>query len=356
MVDPNFSPYKSLQNCTLDLTEQVYQFQKHQRSREFDQGIVKKTRLTYEHFCPNPKEQAYEILAFAAKNRGKELSLSRRSSVGSHACYISLQEDGKIRYMDPNHGAYLFSSENDFIDFFIAASKEDKQSGIDFRFYSLSELKYDPTKSQSELKTAEGVIRSLLSGSKYSDNSLMAKGVNYTLYAYAGLIPGAVIGGLIGSFLLPGIGTIAAACIGGLVGGIATAGLVFYATLKGHSGLLAFPHLIQDTWHSIKEGFSEYFFPSTEVAVKTETSPEKQKSDPLAILKTRPDCSKAQAATCNQTSNAAGENEMRFSSTGLIRQISNSALSEVVSNHKKDLCSDASPEEPGDNNEVRPRF
>ena len=255
MVDPGISPYKNSEKV-IDLNQQIYNYQKNQIERNLDQGQVKRIRLTREHFCPNPRQQAEEILLFAEQNEEKELSLHRRSSVGLHASYISKQSDGKIRYMDPNHGVYLFKNQNDFIEFYIAAAQKDKQMGVDFHFYSLSQLQWDPDNQLSESISIMGKIRSLLTGSKYQDGAQPSTLVNQSAHFLAGAAIGAIIGGAVGS-VLPIIGTTFGAAIGAMVGGIALRELSNIAKQNGHRGLLGIPHYIQDSLYQLKEDFKE---------------------------------------------------------------------------------------------------
>ncbi|MCL9684392.1 hypothetical protein [Legionella maioricensis] len=267
MVDPKFSPYKN-QAVKIDLTKEVHNYQKSQLDREKDQKTVKRTRLTREYFCPDYQQQAQQILDVAKENKGGELQLTRRSSMIGHACYVSVQDDGGIRYMDPNHGAYLFQSPKDFIDFYVAASKNDKEAGVDFRFYSLSELNYDEKETLAESKTWQGVIRSFLTGSKYNDNNSLSSRVTSGIYtalgAGVGAGAGAAFGAAIGS-VFPIIGTAVGAIIGAvlgtLIGGGAGWSLNTFAQRNGHYGILSIPHLIQDNWHSFKENPLSFFSP-----------------------------------------------------------------------------------------------
>lgn len=267
MVNPKLSPYKN-PGVTIDLNKEVHNYQKFQMERDKDQKSIKRTRLTREHFCPDPQKQAQQILDIATEHKGRELQLTRRGSVGGHACYISVQDDGKIRYMDPNHGAYLFQSSKDFIDFYGVASKKEKELGVDFRFYSVSELKYDEKETLAESKTWQGTIRSFLTGSKYGDNHSLSNkitsGINIGLGIGVGAGVGAAIGAAVGSvvpIIGTGIGAIVGAGLGGAIGAGSGKLLSSMANRRGHEGILGIPHLIQDTWHSFKENPLSFLSP-----------------------------------------------------------------------------------------------
>ncbi|WP_133138031.1 hypothetical protein [Legionella rowbothamii] len=268
MANPTLSPYDN-PGRKIDLNQEIHNYQKFQADREKDQATIKYSRLTREHFCPDQEKQAKEILEFAEQHKGKDLYLSRRDSKNAHACYLSVRENGDIRYMDSNHGAYLFKNKQDFLDFYIAAAGKEKEVGVDFRFYTISELKYDKDMSLQETKTFQGILRTLLTGTKYGDNGALSYIVSSGVYmAIGGGLSGGVgagIGALVGS-VVPIVGTLIGATIGALIGatvGITLgAGLTTIATSKGHVGLLGVPHLIQDTWQNIKEKISNFIFPS----------------------------------------------------------------------------------------------
>ncbi|USQ12975.1 hypothetical protein J2N86_09700 [Legionella lytica] len=114
MANPKLSPYKN-PDMEIDLNQDVHNYQRFQSNRQKDQQSIKRTRLTRKYFCPAPLQQARQILNIAEKNKGKELFLSLKRVIGGHACYLSVQDDGKIRYMDPNYGAFLFHRAQDFI-------------------------------------------------------------------------------------------------------------------------------------------------------------------------------------------------------------------------------------------------
>ncbi len=284
MVDPKLSPYKN-PGMKIDLNQEIHNYQKFQSEREKDQKSVKRTRLTREHFCPDPEKQAKQIFDVAKEYKGKELYLSRRGSVGEHACYLSVQDDGQIRYMDPNYGAYLFKDAKDFTDFYVAAAKNGKELGADFRFYGIDELKYDEKGALAESKIWQGTMRSFLTGSKYIDNDRLANavtsGIYTTLGAEVGAGVGAGIGAAIGS-LVPIMGTFIGALvgiiIGAVVGGSAGKLLNYTAAKNGHRGLLGVPHLIQDNWHTFKENLSSFIFPTPQKANDSEVVVTDEKS------------------------------------------------------------------------------
>jgi hypothetical protein len=168
MADPKLSPYKR-PGSSIVINQDVFNYQKHQHDRKNDQKRIKRTLSTMLHFCPNLENRAKQCLDFAKQHPGKEFMLGLKNFSGSrkHACYLSWQEDG-IRYMDPNHGAYLFKKEEDFISFYVEAGNYDKGIGMSYRFYHLDELKVDDDLSLKESKTWMGMFRSLLTEKKYN--------------------------------------------------------------------------------------------------------------------------------------------------------------------------------------------
>lgn len=262
MANPNLSPYKN-PGMGIDLNQDVHNYQKFQSNREKDQQSIKRTRITRKHFCPDAQQQARQILSIAERNKGKELFLHRRCAAGGHACYLSVQDDGQIRYMDPNYGAFLFHHAQDFIDFYVAAARASKEAGLDYRFYSLAEIKYDEKEQLTETKTWQGKIRTLLTGPKYGDSEVsdtvsffLTLGFYMALGGSVGWVVGSILGAAIGS-VIPILGTAMGAelgmSLGGMLGGLAGEILSIRAYFKGCYGLLGIPHMFQDDWHHFKE-------------------------------------------------------------------------------------------------------
>ena len=255
MVDPKLSPYKN-PNVAPHFNRKIHEYQKFQMDRNQDQAHIKRKRLTREYFCPDPQVQAEEIYTFAQKNQGKELGLMRRASAGSHANYICMEPNGRIRFMDPNHGAYLFNTKEEFKEFYVAAAKIDKSQGVQFKFYNIDELQDDRHNQLKESITWGGKIRSLLTGNKYNDNAQVSIHVTGTAYALLGGGIGAGVGALLGS-VVPIIGTIVGAVFGALLGATAGLALNWLAAKNGHMGLLGVPHYIRERWHSYTEKSSD---------------------------------------------------------------------------------------------------
>ncbi|CAM4505491.1 MAG: hypothetical protein LEGION0403_FIIPPAGN_02575 [Legionella sp.] len=258
MVNPKLSPYKN-PSMNIDLNQDVHNYHTSQGNRQKDQQSIKRTRLTRIYFCPDAQQQARHILNFAETNKGKELALILSRKVGGHACYLSVQDDGNIRYMDPNYGAFLFHRASDFIDLYVAAA----QAGYAYHFYYLSEMNYDEKEQLTESKTWQGKIRTLLTGPKYHDRSLswfplaIATVIfNLTLSAGIGWGIGSILGATIGS-VVPILGTAVGAEVGGLLGAMlgVLAGeiLSMIAIDNNYHGLLGIPHMLQEHWHRFKE-------------------------------------------------------------------------------------------------------
>ena len=255
MVDPELSPYKKSEK-TIKFVRPIHDYQRDQNDRKRDQGAVKKTRLTREYFCPNLHEQAEKIIIIAEKNLGKELGVVRRCSRGGHVTYLCAQHDGKVRYMDPNHGAYLFNNKEEFIEFYNAAAEMDKTKGLYFKFYEIDHLQDDKENHMEESMSWRGKIRSLLTGTKYNDNHDIANASIFVAYGTLGCGIGASIGAIVGS-IVPVIGTILGAIVGGTIGLVAGSILEATAEIKGNFGLLGVPHYVQERWHSLTENISE---------------------------------------------------------------------------------------------------
>ncbi len=255
MVDPELSLYKK-PHTALHLNRKIHEYQKFQMDRDHDQDHIKRKRLTREYFCPDPQKQVMEIYAIAKKNQGKELGLMRRASVGSHASYLCVEPIGNIRYMDPNHGVYLFKTKEEFCEFYLTASKIDKQQGVQFKFYNIDELRDDQHHQLEESISWSGKIRSLLTGNKYNDNTQISQGVTSTTYSLFGGGIGAGIGAIMGS-ITPIVGTIFGAILGCFIGAIAGYTLNWFAVKNGHMGLLGVPHYLQERWYSYTEHSSE---------------------------------------------------------------------------------------------------
>lgn len=242
MVDRNLSPYIA-GNPPIQFNREIHQYQENQGNRERDQAKVKRTRLTGELYYPNYQQQAHAIFKKAEKHYSKELALLIRSSLnGGHACYISVQDDG-IRFMDPNHGAYLFKEKQDFIDFYVSILKQAKSKGVDFRYFQLNELIWDPNNELKESKTFAGKIRSIIYGPKYLTQT--AEHPFKKFFELGGL--GMMIGGILGTVLFPGVGTIS----GGLVGmGLGMGVAAIRYTI--HKGLIGIPMLLEQIWQDLR--------------------------------------------------------------------------------------------------------
>ncbi|MFT4059356.1 MAG: hypothetical protein QM652_07390 [Legionella sp.] len=250
MVDPELSPYeKCSSNKKLYLNRKIHNYQKNQTDRHKDQTTIKRKRLTRELFCPDFKKQAEKIFAVAEKNVGKEIMLGLRCAKGKHACYLSLQIDGKIRYMDPNYGAYLFHHEKEFIDFYITTSEMYKAKEYHFKFYQIVELIYDKTNQLVESRSWAGKIRSLLTGNKYSGNSFPG----YTFYEgliFVGFIVVYFI--VIASLIISWSNIPIAGLLFGL-GAMLLGDLGARALNDGHRGLLAISHYLQERGNNFNE-------------------------------------------------------------------------------------------------------
>ncbi|MBA2650763.1 MAG: hypothetical protein H0U73_00630 [Tatlockia sp.] len=172
MIIPESNPYlKANQNKLFRVTSEIDFFQYHQASEIEDRKVIKKTRLTREHSCPNLQKQAQEIFTRAKQHLGKDLQLKLGQPFRHfHLCYINVISENEIRYMDPNHGAYCFFSKEEFIEFYVS-SNQILTSATSYVRYELSELRYAPNELETPHKIFEGKFRSFLTGSKYLNPS-----------------------------------------------------------------------------------------------------------------------------------------------------------------------------------------
>lgn len=234
MVYPD-SPFRQI-NITNEIpsvkfTSTVYEHQKNQLLRIKDQGIIKNIRHTGLCYAYDFKQQAKEIYLLAKKHCDKDFYLKRSKNNGGHANYISVRTNGDIWFMEPNCGAYVFTHEQQFIDFFQHISLKYSKKNNFYFFYELRELRYDPDNQLKESRTWLGMVRSLLTGSKYNQKINVISTnlpVGFAAGASAALA-GAVLGTLIGS-IVPTIGHFAGFFLGTAIGfslGFASSVIVF---------------------------------------------------------------------------------------------------------------------------------
>ncbi len=146
MTIPHLSPYHNIDitpKTRIVINRKIYEYQKNQSNEKADQRFVKKQPLTRRHFCSDKTQQAKEILKYAKAHSAKDLQLILYRFTGAHACYlrVNIKKDKsqEIWYMDPNHGAYRFNTEAEFIEFYALSLKK---SG--YTRYELSHMQYSP--------------------------------------------------------------------------------------------------------------------------------------------------------------------------------------------------------------------
>ncbi|KTD44625.1 YopT-type cysteine protease domain-containing protein [Legionella quateirensis] len=265
MADSDLSPYKNNGIKQVEFNKTIHKYQKNQLDREKDQQYIKKTRLTTKTFCPSLTEQAEKLYQIASEHVGEDLSVILQCKVGSHATYLSIQEDQKIRYADPNHGVFLFDNKEQFISAYKLMYQYHNQKRPDFAFtfFSVNQLKEDKNNELAESNTLAGKWRSLMTGTKYKSDSVISNPdliIPTSLGALAGGAAGAVAGAAIGS-VVPIIGTVIGAIIGGIagasLGGAAGARVVKQAQSKGHFGLLGPYHYLREKLHDFSESVKD---------------------------------------------------------------------------------------------------
>ena len=249
MADSELSPYKNNKIKTIQFNKAIYQYQKNQTDRNKDQAAIKRTRLTGIRFCPSIKAQATALYDIASEYIGFDLavSLGRR-----HATYISKQHDNKIRYADSNHGVFLFETKEQFIAAYRLIYQYQIQASANnaYKTYEVSKMVEDKHNQLKQSSSVAGLIRTLLTGSKYSVSNSRSNWI-VGLSSFNGL----AVGALIGSLLLPGMGSI----IGGIIGGVFGLFAGFSIDLMKYSGILRPYHLVREYLYNGAEYLKSYF-------------------------------------------------------------------------------------------------
>ncbi|RUQ93526.1 hypothetical protein [Legionella septentrionalis] len=159
MADENLSPYLN-PGSMIPLNEVIYNIQKSGEG-------YRHCRITLPCFCPELHTQAQNLIQIANNHRGEDLLIYLGSFSVKHACYLSVQNDGKIRYTDPNHGVFRFCNELDFKRFYIASFYG---SGSPYYFYEVRRL---AKKNVSMLQAGKESISLLLPQKKDPGNDFM---------------------------------------------------------------------------------------------------------------------------------------------------------------------------------------
>lgn len=234
MVDPERSPYDGHH---FQFDDTVYTYQKSQLSRIDDQQTIGRIRQGREHYTPTIQAQAEALFREAEKHSEEHLMVILRAGIARHAVYLSKRANGQIRYMDPNHGAFLFDSKEQFIAAFLLIFMANPASA--YSFYSIHKISLN-LQNEPEKKTLQGKVRSIATGSKYYApwESFLTRFAHGTI----GTLLGGIGGAIIGTVIFPVVGTAIGAFVGGVVGG----GLAYIAAKvaekNGHRGLLGTYH------------------------------------------------------------------------------------------------------------------
>jgi hypothetical protein len=225
MADSTLSPYKGDRDIVFNRA--IYNYQKYVGDRKKDHETIKRTRLTRLHFCPSLKEQASQLykLASSPENIGKDLMVHLQCSLGGHATYLNIQADGSIRYMDPNHGAFLFKDKDQFISAYrlMYMHSANMNPAMAYKFYEVHLLEENARPKEKESITWGGKWRSFLTGGKYDKRGSAV--VSVVVWASVG----AVIGGSLGQVI------------------------AVHAAAKGYVGLLGVYHYSRENIHTFSE-------------------------------------------------------------------------------------------------------
>ncbi len=245
MVDSNLSPYKN-PGREIPFTRTIHDYQINQFS---ESHRIKRQRMTRRHFCPDIHKQAEEIFGIAEQHIGSEFDISRLGNYRGHSVYLSIQPDLQIRYMDANHGAYLFKTRSEWHEFYVLTSNHSKHIGNKYTSYRIDELHDAQDNVYVEQYTFEGKIRTLLTGPKYTQFSLALLtaviasivAIKFILYLFMSIVLSAVCisVSLSSPFVL--ISFILVDILSGI------------AALKGYFGMLAIPHLLEEYWYDFNE-------------------------------------------------------------------------------------------------------
>ncbi|CAM4501864.1 MAG: hypothetical protein LEGION0403_FIIPPAGN_01841 [Legionella sp.] len=234
MVDPNLTPYGEKKITRIPLNRQIHNYQNNQFNEEHN---ITRQRLTRRIFCPDLQQQAEQLWATAAQNKGSDLMVTLQSRNMAHATYLSVREDNSIRYMDPNIGAYLFNNKQEFINFYQDAYK----ISHNFKFYQVNKIQYNPDGNLTEEKTFSGLMRTILTGEKraYSINAAILS-FSLALSIYVGLSATPLLLFAVAPAFAESISAfITTAVILSTIGG----------TWSGYKGILGGSHFVQEVFH-----------------------------------------------------------------------------------------------------------
>jgi hypothetical protein len=245
MVDPELSPYKRPASSSITTTsipvihlnKKIYDYQKNQNSPE---RKIRNNRLTRRLFCPDIEQQAIQLLSHVTKYPGEEFCINLQYRKGSHATYLSVDENGFIRYMDPNCGAYLFKDPQDFIDFY--KLNYGRENDHHYKFYQLAKITYDGDETLTESNSLQGKFRTFLSGVKYQRGSIVSYLSFLPMYFFYLTIIAALT--LPFAILQPLTVTIIFSIIT-----VAITTLLCIATYNGYYGILGISDYIREIWH-----------------------------------------------------------------------------------------------------------
>lgn len=254
MADPTCSPYKT-SNYTWDeagnppvihLNKKIFDYQNHQ---DKPNTMIRCSRLTRRHFCSDIRRQAEEIYSYGLQYIDNELCLmlTKPMRKAHHAVYFCVTPSD-IRYMDANHGVYLFKNKDEFLDFYCMIME--CYFPLHYVVYEVCHIQYERNSRVTESKTLPGKFRTLLTGAKYDTDIdtilfiLTSLFWSFTIafivtpYFFKGLSSNDINISVNSSFLICLISTL-----------VPVAVLNLRALQHMYSGVLAIPHYLKDLWY-----------------------------------------------------------------------------------------------------------
>jgi hypothetical protein len=254
MADSDLSPYKNREIKQVEFNKAIHKYQKNQSNREKDEKYIKRSRMTTKTFCPSLQERAERLYEIASEHKGEDLYVELQSKTGLHATYLSVQDDNKIRFADPNHGVFLFDNKEQFISayrlIYHVQNQQSHSSG--YNYFSVSQLKEDKKHELSGSNTLAGKWRSFMDGRKYEPEESLIPDAGKIMLSAGGGIAGAVAGAALGS-VIPVIGTVIGGIIGAVAGFTAGVGASDFLQKKGHTGFFGPFHYLREKLYDMSE-------------------------------------------------------------------------------------------------------
>ncbi len=254
MADPTCSPYKTSNYVwsmagdppVIHLNKKIFDYQNHQ---DKPNTMIRSSRLTRRHFCSDIRKQAEEIYSYGLQYINNELCLTLTKPMGKahHAVYFCVTPSN-IRYMDANHGVYLFKNKDEFLDFYCMIMEA--YFPLHYVVYEVRHIQHERNSQVTESKTLSGKFRTLLTGAKYDID------INTILFIWTSLFWSFTIAFIVTPYFFKGLSSndinisvnssFLICLMSALVPVIV---LNLRAEQHMYDGLLAIPHYLKDLWY-----------------------------------------------------------------------------------------------------------